>query len=204
MKDKIKIAASMALVCLLALAVTGCLEEKVVEIVVTDETSAEWPQDEDAINFTETAVINYGDEVDQILKDNGYSRSEIKEARVIAAYYGVTAYDDTENWMIGGKIVVRRTNPASGDQTLIEYTDVSVPGSLGKKVHANLSSAGVDILNDALADFIAGENPELEFEVQNDEVSPAPDSVNRMVFTWKAWLKVQVIVEGEFEVPDPF
>ena len=70
---------------------TGCLKEKVYEIVLFDETSHDLHHVETSANNSQPVAVNYGEEIDKILKDAGWSRDQIKSAKVVAAYYGTTA-----------------------------------------------------------------------------------------------------------------
>ncbi|MDH4036415.1 MAG: hypothetical protein OEX18_03080 [Candidatus Krumholzibacteria bacterium] len=189
-------------VALAAMAIPGCLEDKVVELVLTGETYADFSQDETTENFVEPAVVDMGQEIRDILNENGYGTDDILEAHVTSASYGVTSFSQAHDWEIGGRIDVTYNGTT---ETAIFYTAQSVQGALGKKIPAPLEVAAVDLINTALDDFLAGANPVLTFTVVNGSVTPVPSPTDRMIFDWRAWLAVQIIIEETLEdIPDPF
>jgi hypothetical protein len=185
---------------------TGCiLEDKVVQIVFTDKTSAEFTQNSADEQFLTTEVIDYADQIDKILADNDIGRRDIETALLVSASYGVTSFEQAEDWKITGAILVDRRDISIAQDTLISYTNQSIQDALGKKIPAKLHPAGVGIMNQALSQYIEGShNPVIEFTVANGDVDPNPSISNPIVFNWKALLVIQVILTEEFEVPDPF
>lgn len=205
MKSKIiKILLACA-ICTAALG-TGCiLEDKVVQVIFTGQTSAEFSQNSQSEEFLNTTVVNYTEQIDEILADNDIGRDEIETALLVSASYGVTSYQQAGDWVISGAILVNRQDITIAEDTLVSYTDQSVRDALGKKIPAKTHAAGINIINQALSDYIAGtHNPVIEFTVVNSTVDPTPSAGNPIIFDWKAWLIVQVILENTFEVPDPF
>jgi hypothetical protein len=188
-------------VALAAIAMPGCLEEKVLEIVLTGESYADFSQDEDTANWTEAAVVDMGQEIRDILADNGYSTSDILSAHVTSVNYGVTSFNQAHDWEISGQINVTYN---AQTETAITYTAQSVQGALGQKIPAPLETGAVDLINQALQDFLDGNNPVLTFTVVNGTVNPVPSGTDRMVFDWRAWLAIQLVIEESVEVPDPF
>lgn len=197
----------IALLTTLIVSGSGCiLEEKVIDIVLSDEISAEFIENHQTEAWTNNEIVDYASEINQILEDNGYSRSDIGEAKVVSAHYGVTAFAGAHDWTINGMVEVRRIDGGIGPwTTVVNYTSVSVAGALGAKIPAALNAGGVTLLNQALADFIAGTDPILEFRVNNDgDVIPDPSAVDPIIFDWRAWLLIQVVIKETLDVPDPF
>jgi hypothetical protein len=184
-----------------ALVGPGCLEDKVLDIVLTGETFADFAQDEANATFTTPVTVDMGQEIRNILDDNGYSVGDLKDAFMTSAFYGVVSFNQSHDWEITGRIDVTYGTTTA---TAITYTAQSVQGALGKKISVPLEQGGVDLINQALDDFRAGQNRKLTFTVVNGSVSPAPSSVDRMVFTWRAWIDIQVILDEKVTVPDPF
>jgi len=193
------------LVILVMVVMPGCLEDKVLEIVLTGETSMDFSQDEDSANWTNSAQIDLAQEIRDILTENGYSADDILEAHVTSVSYGVTRFSHSHDWEIGGQINVTVTTM---DSTLtgmiVDYPPQSVQAALGRKISVQLEPDGVAAINYALEVFLAGDNPVLTFTVMNDTVTPLPSTTDRMVFDWRAWLAIQLIVRETVEVPDPF
>lgn len=198
----------IAIVALVALSVPGCLEDKVVEIVLTGETYADFSEDETGADQPETALINVGGEIDSILIDNGYSKSDIEDAFVTAVFYGVTSIpsSQTHDWTLSGAISVRRVDLGGSFVPIVNYASQSVQAALGQKIAAPLEQPGVDVVNQAMDDFLADvvPPPVLEFQVQHSSITPTPTPSDPMVFEWRAWLNVQLVGSETFEIPDPF
>lgn len=205
MRDTIRKITLLLLLCLVASGTSCIMEEKVIEIVLTDKTCADFEQDEDSATFVTPAVLDYGSEIEEILEENDVSRSDIKRALVVSGSYGVTDFSHTHDWVIGGYISVERLDISDGPATIVNYSSQSVQAALGIMIPADLNGAGVALLNRALADFIAGSNPILRFEVHNGSVGPTPpDAQDRMIFDWKGCIVIHVVVSQELDVPDPF
>jgi hypothetical protein len=199
----------IAIVALVALSVPGCLEDKVVQIVLTGETFANFLEDETGADQPETAVVDVGDEIDQILIDNGYNKSDIEDAFVTAIFYGVTSFDQDHDWILSGAISVRRNDDGNGTESfvpIVNYASQSVQAALGQKIAAPLEQPGVDVVNQAMDDFLADvvPPPVLEFQVQHSSIAPPPTPTDPMVFEWRAWLNVQLVGSETFTIPDPF
>jgi hypothetical protein len=202
---KISIVFALALVGLLTFGATGCLEKKVIEIVVTGETCADFFQDSASQSFTDTVVVDYAKEVEGALRDAELSRSDIVGAKFVSASYEVTSFTSPgHDWVISGSIDVERKDIVSTSSTIITYTSQSVQKALHKKINATLVGAGVDVINQALSDFIDGVDPVLEFTVDNGSVTPSPSDQDRIIFNWRACIVIHVIVEDSVELPDPF
>lgn len=180
------------------------LDEKVVELVLTGETYADFSENEDGADEAETATIDMADEIRDILEDNDLSLSDIEDAFVTSVHYGVTSFSQSHDWTISGAISVRRVDLGGGFVVIANYTSQSVQGALGQKIPASLEPAGVDVVNTALDDFLAGANPILEFQVLSGTIAPVPSPSDPMVFDWRAWLAIQMITSQTVEVPDPF
>jgi hypothetical protein len=108
------------------------------------------------------------------------------------------------DWEITGSVTVERQDVTDGPDTLLNYTDQSVEGALGVKIPASLNESGVNLINRALDDFIAGGNPVLVFKVLNGGVDPAPSPADHIVFQWEPCLVTHIVVKKDVEVPDPF
>ena len=207
MKKTIQLLSMTAfIVCVFGL--SGCLEEKVLEVVFGNTTCAEFQENHTSSNWTEPLDLNYADEISQILEDNGISRSDILSAHLVSGTYEVTSFAGAHDWTITGSITVQRLDaPAPGSSpgpaTIIDYSSVSIQASLGVVNAVPLNSGGVDVINDALQDFINGLNPVIRFTVNNGSVSPTPSTSDPIVFDWEACIFTQVIVSQTLDVPDP-
>jgi hypothetical protein len=195
----------LALVCLSAW-LAGCTEEKTYDIVIGDSVC---PEDEFEQNsasevFTSTVTVSAGAEIDSVLAENGYTRSDLSSVVLNGATYEVTMYEGATDWVISGSILIQRTDVSPTlEDTLLSYSEASVPGSLHNPQVAAITAAGADIINQAFEDFLDGANPEFTFIVVNGDCEPNPTSENRIVFNWIACLQVQLIGTTTTEVFEP-
>ena len=194
---------AMLAVCVTALALSGCFEEeeKVLDIVLTGETSEDFAQNEISSQWTRTVTIDVADQIRDILEDNGYDSDDLESAHVTSVSYGVTAFDQAHDWTISGSIFV---SYQGAPQSIVDYASQSVESALGDKISAPLQQAGVDEVNAALDDFVNGANPSLQFGIGNGATTPSPSVEDPMIFTWRAWLAIQVIIDEDVKVFDPF
>lgn len=148
--------------------------------------------------------LAFAGEIERILEDNDLSRADVVSAHLVRATYGVTEFSHTHDWHVTGLVTVRRIDVSDGPSVLFDYESLSIAGALGLNLPVVLQEGGVGVINRALADFIAGENPILMFGVDNSGVVPEPSVVDPIQFIWRACIYVQVITAVDVEVPDPF
>jgi hypothetical protein len=190
---------------LILVAAGGCImEDRVIEIVVSETTCVDFPEYHTSETFVTPTTVDYAEQISQILEDNDVSREDLVSARLVSASYGVDSFPAHADWAITGAVTVQREDVSDGPDTLYAYTTLSVADALGKTLPAVLNAAGVGVLNRALADFIAGENPVLTFEVINSGVAPAPSAGDPLVFQWHGCIVIDIVAETEAEVPEPF
>src|SRR5262249_55474798 len=156
-----------------------------------------FPQNETSSSWAKPATIDVSQEIRNILNDNGYDASDLKSAHVTSVHYGVTSFDQAHDWTITGAITVTYNG---NTQAILNYTSQSVQAALGKKIPATLQEPGVDLINQALQDFIDGGNPILTFTINNGSTTPVPSVADPMIFNWRAWLAVQIILKQEVKI----
>lgn len=215
MKVYLRILPSLLLAALLVGGLTSCImEEKVIELVLKGETSAEFSYNDTNEVYQEETVVELSEKIAEMLDDAGLSRDEIKSAFVVGVEYGVTAFTvpahEGADWQISGEITIDSTHddPATDFVALVDYDNdgdgQSVAAALNKRLPQELEMSGVDVINGALADFLAGGTPTLTLRIENGNVEPSPSGEDPIVFTWKIWLTIQVTAEETLDVPDPF
>jgi len=198
------------LLVLLAFALSGSdclLYEKVLDVVYLHTTCVDFEQVEDSEEFTTPEIVDYADEINEILEDNDIEKSDIQTAHVVSASYEVTDFEHTHDWTISGAITVRRTDEAGATVNIVEYTSQSVQDALGERTPATLVQEGVDLLNDALDDFLAGDDDvTLEFTVVSTtgDVDPDPSPSDVMEFDWRACIAFHIVATVTTDAPDPF
>jgi hypothetical protein len=196
---------AISTVVLAALGMPACIyEDKVLEIVYTGETHADFHEDETGADNPETEIVDVADEIRDILEDNDLSISDIDDAFVTSVHYGVTQFSQDHDWIVSGEISVQRVDLGGPWTPIVSYTSQSVQAALGQKIPAPLLPGGVDVINQALDDFLNGADPVLAFQVLHGTIAPVPSDSDPMIFDWRAWLAIQIITHQEVEVPDPF
>lgn len=190
------------LLCVLVVGQGCVLEDKVVELVLNGETCVEFEEYHESISWNTPMVLDYADEIREILEDNDIDISKMEKAVVKSVTYEVTALAGTHDWDISGFITVQRG--AGEAKKVVNYTEQSLMEVFGEPKYADLAAAGVAILNGALASFLADPYSPiiLTFEVDNDTVTPAPTPSDPLDFVWEACVKIQIIYEETFEMPE--
>jgi hypothetical protein len=202
MKAIPRVLGPVALLCILAV-LGGCtLEEKVIEIVLSGETCADFEEDHSTGDFSSESTLAYGQEILDILNDNDLDRSDISRAFVTGGSYEVTDFTHGHDWVVWGSIFVERVGGGAEPDTLLRYTGQSLTDALDNQIWAELHEDGVQLLNQALADFLAGEMPILRFTVENGTTAPEPSASDRIVFDWQTCIKIQLIYVEKFDFPD--
>lgn len=183
------------------------MEDRTVEFVVTHETCATFDVSSTTTSFVVPTSVFLADEINAALSDNDVAREDIVTVRVVSASYGVTGFTaptPPHDWHITGSVTVERYDISDGPETLLNYTDEFVQDEYGKRIPASLNLAGVEIINRALDDFIAGGNPVLVFKLDNSSVSPVPSTPDPIVFQWKPCVVLHIVTKKDIQVPDPF
>jgi len=203
MKALPKVLGLVALFCVVITAGGCLLEEKVVEMVFSGETCAGFEEDHATGDFSSESILAYGQEILDILNDNGFDRDDIAQAFVMGGSYEVTDFEHSHDWTVSGAVFVERVGGIADPDTLLKYTSQPLSEALDNQIWAELHGDGVDLLNTALEDFLGGALPILRFTVENGTTTPEPTSSDRIVFDWETCIKLHLIYVEEFEFPDP-
>ncbi len=205
MKKTINIVVLLSLIAFLA-GLSGCLtEERRAQIVLGDENCEEFDEVHDSENFTTPYFLDIADELDSLLEDNELSRSDIVDAFLVSGAYEVLSFEQAHGWDLAGIITVERVGSIEDPDTLLDYRDyITVDATIvGDKTYVDVHEDGVAIINQALDDFIAGENPILRIVIVNGDVEPSPSGADPLDFLWEFCLFIQVITELDIDVYDP-
>lgn len=203
MNRTMKLGAVSALVALVAIA-TGCImEDTGVEIVIKNVYCLPFEEDHETETFTTPETLDLAEELDQALDDAGVDRDQIVRGGMIAATFEVTD-PPAHDWTLTGGITVERTDIVDGPETIIHYTSQSLMDAYGAPVLADLDEDGVDLINDAIDDYIAGGSPVLLFKVVNGDCDPNPSGSDRLVFDWEACVLYYAVIVDTLNLPDPF
>ncbi len=200
---KILLTAVLMTSVILALGLGGCLlEDREIEVVLNKGFCTTFDEYHTTENYTTPEVLELGEELDSLLVDNDLSRDQLIDAFVVSGTYKIDEFSHDHDWELSGVITVERLDiTGAGPDTLIIYTDISLEDELGIVTPVELHGAGVDIINLAIDDFIAGSNPILQLTVVSGDVGPTSPTVSDPLdFVWKACLNMQVIALIDAEI----
>ena len=190
MKKIIKATALVFLLIFAAFASNCIVEEREVDVVITDEQCLTFPEYHDSDNYTNPDTLYLGPELDEVLADNDVSRSDIVTAFMVSATYQVRDTILAHDWKVSGGIRIKRIDVAGPEEVLIAYDTLSIESAMPAPLMAVLEPDGVAIVNQAFTDFIAGGDPILVVTVYNGNVEPDPSVADPIVFIWDACLTV--------------
>ena len=182
---------------------SGCLtEERRAEIVLNEENCEQFDDPHTSENFTTPYTLDIAGEIDELLADNELTRSDISDAFLVSASYEVLEFEQPHGWLLEGIITVERGGVVD---TLLDYNDgVTVSDAIvGDKTYVKIHPAGAAMINQALDDFIAGDNPVLTITIENGNVDPDPSIGDPLDFVWEFCLFIQVITYLDTEIYDP-
>ena len=191
------------LLCVLAVGPGCVMEDKVVELVLKGQTCMQWTEYHTSAEWNTPLVLDYADSIRKILEDNDIDIEKIHDARLMSVSYWVTENNTPHDWDISGFITVQRD--AGAVKRIVKYTDQSLYAAYMTPTDAELDAAGVGIINGAFDSFLADPYAPiiLTFTTENDAVTPVPTPEDPLDFKWKACLKIHVVYEEIFELPDP-
>ena len=179
------ITTSAALAALVAIG-SGCiLEDTGIEIVIKDVYCMTFEEDHESETFVTPSTINLAEELDQALEDNDVSPDQVVRASMIIATYQVTD-PPAHDWTLTGQITVERTDIVEGPEVIVDYASQALSDCTDAPVFADLNEDGVNLINDAIEDYLNGMDPILLFKVQNGDCDPSPSESDRLVFEWEA------------------
>ena len=197
----------LSMLCILTFGV-GCLKEKTFDVVVTTETSQQFPQDERNQDLSpDPQSIELGAELDKAIADNNFDKSQITTAAFQSAFYGVFSLSTPGDWAVTGFVQVRRNDVGGtpgGWVNIIQWSSENLTALIGQKKPAAMEPAGVTVVNTAIDEYMAGTaTPVLEFQAIGT-IAPSPTLQMPLTFTWQAWLKFNIVSPWTEELPDPF
>lgn len=208
MSNRIRNIVALLVVLGLAVGISGCklLHEKTLDIVFRNWAAMEFQEREDSANYVgDPKLVDVADDLDDALAsvDPPLERSDITDARLLAATYEVTWLEDHgHDWELTGKIWMQY---GRAESVIVNLTSESLYHALGAgEIHADLNQSGVNLFNQALEDYRMGLDPVLSFWVENDDCVPAPSSQDSLKFDWTGRLYMYVISPIHPEVIDLF
>jgi len=201
MKKSIFTLLAFPVACVLALA-SGCVYDSLSsQVVVTEKVTVQFKEYRESPSIGSAVVIDtFKERLMDVLDDNKAKLDDIQSITMVAGEYKVAAPSSaTHDWTVTGVVTMRRQDDpdgpvTEGPATFVNMTSQSLWAAKGKPVPADLNSAGVAVVNHALADLMNGQDPRLVVEMVSDTIVPAPSPSDPLEFSWLAQVTFQVVV----------
>lgn len=198
MQKALRLFTWVPLLCLLA-AVNGCLIEGPSEVVLTEDLCVWFEEHNTTGTFSARVVCDqYQDQIDKFLKDNKLKPQDIRDVVIVAGFYKTSRLTAGDDWTISASVDVWRQDTqggpiTAGPEEFVEYTTQSLRDTRGPPTMANLVSGGVSIIEDAILDYINGENPIVTVELKDGMVEPTPTEASPLDFKHRLCVTMQVV-----------
>jgi hypothetical protein len=182
---------------------SGCVYDNLrSQVVVTEKVVVQYDEYRETPSIGSAVVADtWRHRLLDALEDYGADIEDVQSITVVAGEYKTTMPSKApHDWTITGKVTVRRQDDPMGPVTdgpadFVRMTTQSLAGAKGKPIPADLNSAGVELINDALEVLLAGGNPRLIVEMVSDNISPAPSPSDPLKFNWLAMVTFQAVVD---------
>ena len=187
--------------CFLALS-SGCVyDELQTEVVVTEKINVQFDE------YRESPAIGSAVVVDDFkmklmakLDEYDVELDDVISITMVSGEYKVTNPSKSHDWAVTGEVTIKRQDDSSvpateGPEIFVNLTTQSLFDAKGKPVPADLNSAGVGVINNALADLMTGGDPRLVVTMESDDITPAPSPSDPLEFTWMARIVFQIVID---------
>jgi hypothetical protein len=193
------VAAPVALIVALA---AGCVYDSLSsQVVVTDKVVVQFKEYRESPSIGSAVVADdFRTRLLDILDQNNAKIEDVQDITMVSGTYKVASPSKAaHDWTVTGKVTMRRQDDPNGPVTdgpadFVNLTSQSLAAAKTKPVPANLNSAGVAIVNDALDDLLQGADPRLVVEMVSDNIVPAPSPSDPLEFSWLAEVTFQVVI----------
>lgn len=183
-------------------AASGCVYDSLSsQVVVTEKVNVQFREYRESPSIGSAVVIDtFKERLMDALEENNADLEDIESITMVAGEYKVAAPSRaTHDWTVSGVVTMRRQDDpmgpvTEGPATFVDMTTQPLSTAKGKPVPADLNSAGVMIVNHALADLKAGGDPRLVVEMVSDNIVPAPSPSDPLAFSWLAQVTFQVVI----------
>ena len=191
----------LAVLGILALA-GGCVyEDMSTEMVVTEQISVTLDEYRQSGTLGSTVVVaEFADEVYRMLDKYDSKIKDIKSINVVSGTYRVARPSQaSHDWVITSPVTVRRQDDPMGPVTdgpaeFVNMTTQSLRAAQGAPIYADLNSAGVALIKDALDDLLLGKNPRVVLQMEGGTITPTPSPSDPLSFSWRATVTFQVVI----------
>lgn len=182
------------------LAFAGCITSQS-DLVVTDEISVNIVEHETTGTFsTFTVVDDFRDQLDKALAKAGKKSSDVKSIHMIGATFKAIAVSPKDTRATADITIARQDTPGGayndGPAAFVSFNNQLLTALQGKPTDAQMNAAGVTVVDNALAALLAGQNPRLVLNVNNETITPTPSAGSPLDFTVRVAVRFQAVVAG--------
>ncbi len=186
----------------LVIATGGCVYNGT-DLVVTETVCVNFDQTITTGSFSTFVVSDkFKERLMSKLTEHGKTLEDIKSIHMVNGTFKTMAVTGNKkhDWRITADVSIgRRDDPGApytdGPASFVSFQNQSLQALKGSPTDAQLNSAGVQVVNRALASLVNGENPRLVLVVDNETVTPTPSVSDPMDFKLLTCVKFQVIVD---------
>lgn len=186
---------------------SGCMyDELSSEVVVTEKICVSFTEFHDDPSIGSSVVCDrFRERILEKIDEYGASLEDIVSISVVSGTYHVTKPPESkpkQDWNITAAVNIERQDDPSGPVTdgpalFINRTSQWLLEAKGKPTMADMNSAGVELINRALADLLEGDDPRLVLTLVDGIIDPEPTPGNPMTFKWNACVTFQAVVDME-------
>lgn len=200
MKKFVVLLAVAAAVCLAAVFTSCIYDEQLGQLVVTEKICVNFEQTETDGVFDDRRVApQFRERIDAILEENGATYDDLVSLSVVGGTYKLVVMKG-HDWRVTADVSVFRRDVTpgpvmDGPEHLLSFTNQSIAALKGKPTTADLDEDGVDLLNRALEDLLAGEDPMIWLELENTSINPVPSSSDPLELRFLACVQFQAVID---------
>jgi hypothetical protein len=195
----------------LVVCAAGCkiLHNKVIDLVIRKSACMDFTERHDSADYVGgRESFPVAAEVDKALSslEPPLERADIDTARLTSASFEVTWLEDPgHDWTIAGRIMIGYDGQ---EEPMATYDEVSLRDALaegGPIFVPTFNQDGVDLFNQALEDYLAGLDPEVELWVESDDCDPRPQDVgDSLKYDWNGCIYMYIVSPYSADVVDFF
>ena len=201
MKKVIFKIAVLPIFCVLVLA-SGCVyDDMSTEVVITETVKISLDEYRESPTLGSAVVCDdFADRVYKLLEKHDTKVKDIKSIHIVSGTYMVQRLSSDHDWTISSAVTIKRQDvPGSalddGPATFVNMTDQSLMAAQDMAIYADLNSDGVALIDRALVDLVAGEDPRLILTMDGGTVTPEPSAMDPLSFKWRVAVTFQVVID---------
>ncbi len=190
----------LPVLCFLAVS-SGCVyDELATEIVVTEKINVQFDEYRTTADIGSAVVVDdFKMKLMAKLDEYDVELEDVTAITMVSGEYKVTKPSRSHDWTVTGEVTIKRQDDPSGPVTegpeiFVNLTNQPLGDAKGKPVPADLNSAGVGVVNNALADLLTGADPRLIVTMESDDITPAPTAADPLSFMWQARIVFQIVI----------